>query len=149
MFASKKVEPVDDGEYTPQQHLVAAVTEFKKLEASNQTHFERMYTRLASPFKVSTKPCEADRAAVLQCYKRVLRGTADTGEGVPPGDVTPTMPVWQLPLQECYAKALHFQQCVSRDALQRHLELSASFEEKRLAAQDKVVADIDASKAMK
>ncbi|KEG07576.1 hypothetical protein DQ04_09381020 [Trypanosoma grayi] len=69
-----------DDDYTPQELLTAAAVEYKKLEAANQTAIERMYGALSSPFKVSNKPCEVPRSAVLRCFEKMM-GTVSNSSG--------------------------------------------------------------------
>uniref|UniRef100_A0A0A9ZJ79 Protein arginine N-methyltransferase 1.5 n=1 Tax=Lygus hesperus TaxID=30085 RepID=A0A0A9ZJ79_LYGHE len=42
------------------------------MESTNQEAIEQLDSRLVSPFKVSSKPCEKERAEVLRCYKKIL-----------------------------------------------------------------------------
>ncbi|CAJ1012011.1 hypothetical protein Q4I28_007324 [Leishmania naiffi] len=146
MFSSYKAPTKAQGdEYDDEQRLVAAVSEFKKVEASSQTMVDQLHQRLESPFKVTTKPCEASRAAVLQCYQQLQSSSAvttsnaasSTSPAPPPSTrsdskSTGTAPdeAWfSIPYQRCYEAALAYRQCVE-DTLAKHLALVAAFEQR-------------------
>ncbi|CBZ30640.1 conserved hypothetical protein [Leishmania mexicana MHOM/GT/2001/U1103] len=147
MFSSHKTpaKAQRDG-YDDEQHLVAAVSEFKKVEASNQSMVDQLHQRLASPFQVTTKPCEAGRAAVLQCYQQLQGSSAvttsnaasSTSPAPPPGahsdsksaNLAPDEAWLSIPYQQCYETALAYHQCVE-DTLATHLALVAAFEQRR------------------
>lgn len=152
-FSSKKpaAKPQDGDGYDDEQHLVAAVSEFKKVESSTQTMVDQLYQRLASPFQITTKPCEASRAAVLQCYQQLHGGATAGGSGdVSASSSIPTREgdalaqqrsssgpavsgsgVWlSTPYQQCYEAAMAYNQCVEKDTLSKHLALVAAFEQR-------------------
>ncbi|GET92598.1 hypothetical protein, conserved [Leishmania tarentolae] len=146
MFSSHKNPAKAQGdEYDDEQHLVAAVSEFKKVEASNQSMVDQLHQRLASPFQITTKPCEASRAAVLQCYQQLQGSSAvmtsnkasATSSAAPPearnggnsADVAPDETWLSIPYQQCYETALAYNQCVE-DTLAKHLALVAAFEQR-------------------
>ncbi|KAG5466121.1 hypothetical protein LSCM4_01263 [Leishmania orientalis] len=149
MFSSRKTPAKAQGDgYDDEQHLVAAVSEFKKVEASNQTMVDQLHQRLASPFQITAKPCEASRLAVLQCYQQLQGSPAATNSDAaaltPPGtwsDSKSVHPVpdgaWlSIPYQRCYETALAYHQCVE-DTLAKHLGLVAAFEQR--GAQQKIM----------
>lgn len=145
-----KVPPAaaeEESDYTPEQHLVAAVAEFKKLESANQSYMERMYTTLSSPFKISAKPCESYRLEVLRCYEKLFDRKVDEGargEPASPPSPPPTMDsIWRLPLHHCHAAAKEYEQCVESRTLAEHLALASSFEARRIAAQARAVEEMN------
>lgn len=164
---AKKQSEEEEADYTPEQHLVASVTEFKKLEEGNQSYLERMYKTLSSPFKVSAKPCEADRLAVLRCYEDLFGGggskhenNSNSGDGrnetggggsssssgvSGPAAAVGANDMWKLPLHSCHAPAMRYEQCVESVTLGEHLALASSFEAKRVAAQARAVEDMKAN----
>lgn len=147
---------MEEADYTPEQHLVAAVGEFKKLEGNNQSYIERMYKTLSSPFKISTKPCEANRLEVLRCYEEIFRATkpdggeassaAHSSSGDAPSPAVTLDGLWQMPLHNCHAAAKLYEQCVEKRTLAEHLALASSFESKRIAAQARAVEEMNASR---
>lgn len=147
MFSSgkKKAAKEQEGDgYDDEQHLVAAVSEFKKVESSTQTMVDQLYQRLASPFQITTKPCESSRAAVLQCYQQ-LHGGAAAGETTGASTSTSASPsarggdggqgnsdsAWlSLPYQQCYEAAMAYNTCVEKETLSKHLALVGTFEQR-------------------
>lgn len=124
----------DDG-YTDEQHFVAAVSEFKKLESANQSMIDLLYRKMASPFHISTKPCEAYRAAVLQCYQQLPATTASTSNESDTNSRSIASQedgtTWTtVPYHRCYAEAMAYQRCVEKDTLSSHLAMAAAFEER-------------------
>ncbi|KAG5490965.1 hypothetical protein JIQ42_00851 [Leishmania sp. Namibia] len=149
MFSSRKTPAKVQGDgYDDEQHLVAAVSEFKKVEASNQTMVDQLHQRLASPFQITAKPCEASRLAVLQCYQQLQSSPAatnsDAAASTPPETWSDSKSVhpapdgaWlSIPYQRCYETALAYHQCVE-DTLAKHLALVAAFEQR--GAQQKIM----------
>ncbi|KPA85963.1 putative mitochondrial hypothetical protein [Leptomonas pyrrhocoris] len=151
MFTSRKrvaAKPQDGDGYDDEQHLVAAVSEFKKVESSTQTMVDQLYQRLASPFQITTKPCEASRAAVLQCYQQLHGGaavggsgdaspssssSANVSEGVLSNNASATAggDAWLfIPYQQCYEAAMAYNRCVEKDTLSSHLVLVGAFEQR-------------------
>ncbi|KAG5466673.1 hypothetical protein LSCM1_00842 [Leishmania martiniquensis] len=155
MFSNRKtpVKAQGDG-YDDEQHLVAAVSEFKKVEASNQIMADQLHQRLASPFQITAKPCEASRAAVLQCYQQLQGSTAaancdaasSSSPATLPGTSTdrnsvsaaPDEARLSIPYQRCYETTLAYRQCVA-DTLAKHLALVAAFEQR--GAQQKIMQE--------
>jgi hypothetical protein len=145
MFSSirKSATKVPEGDgYDDEQHLVAAVSEFKKVESSTQTMVDQLYQRLASPFQITAKPCEANRAAVLQCYQQLQSADASTpssssatvGENSQSNTSAPIVvggDAWlSVPYQNCYEAAMAYNQCVEKGALSEHLVLVGAFEQR-------------------
>ncbi|RNF05175.1 hypothetical protein TraAM80_04747 [Trypanosoma rangeli] len=144
---------VKEDNYTPEERLTAAALEYKKLEAQNQSSIERMYGALSSPFKVSSKPCEVSRAAVLRCFEEIL---GKKGDGNDEGSVNPTEataysssngngngnakdngaggvasfpPTSRFPpVHRCYDVVLQYESCVLDKALAQHHSLLVDFE---------------------
>lgn len=133
MFSSGKKaaeKPQENDGYDDEQHLVAAVSEFKKVESSTQTMVDQLYQRLASPFQITTKPCEASRAAVLQCYQQLqsANASASPAQSATAGFDGDT---WlSTPYQQCYEAAMAYNQCVEKDTLSKHLVLVKNFEQR-------------------
>ncbi|KPI84379.1 hypothetical protein ABL78_6560 [Leptomonas seymouri] len=158
-------KPQDGDGYDDEQHLVAAVSEFKKVNSSTQTMVDQLYQRLASPFQITTKPCETSRAAVLQCYQQLHSGTeaggsgdaspssslpANVNEGVPSNNVSATTSgdAWlSIPYQQCYEAAMAYNQCVERDTLSKHLVLVSTFEQRGAQQQMVHKAAMDAQQS--
>ncbi|CCW64886.1 unnamed protein product [Phytomonas sp. EM1] len=120
----------EEAEYTPEQHLVAAVSEFKRLESANLEQMERLYASLQSPFKLSAKPCEEARAKVLKCYEAIInKGNANGGTPKDGKD-------WEmLPLHDCFPSALEYRQCVEAISLSQHAALASSWGARKFATQ--------------
>ncbi|ORC84655.1 uncharacterized protein TM35_000421130 [Trypanosoma theileri] len=139
----KTTEENDD--YTPSERLTAATLEYKKLEATNQSSMERMYGALSSTFKISDRPCEVQRAAVIQCFEKILGTTGNSVEGKdkgPGGNLTemtvdsssnsnnaPMTTTSEFPpVHKCYDSVLLYESCVLEKSLAQHHSLVASFE---------------------
>lgn len=138
MFSLHKTPaPAQGDEYDDEQHLVAAVSEFKKVDASAQNMVDLLYQRLASPFRITSKPCESNRTAVLQCYQQLQSSSGDsTASGPSPSSAADD--AWlSVPYQRCYEVAMAYHQCVEKETLSKHLALAASFEQR--GAQQKLV----------
>ncbi|KAG5492506.1 hypothetical protein JKF63_01084 [Porcisia hertigi] len=145
MFSSHKSAMKSRGDgYDDEQHLVAAVSEFKKVDSSSQNMIDQLHQRLASPFQITTKPCEVSRATVLQCYQRLQSSSESTASDTP-SSTLPTAPAgalsdskgpsadpgerWlSIPYQRCYEAAAAYRQCVEA-ILAKHAALVADFEE--------------------
>ncbi|KAK7194665.1 hypothetical protein NESM_000385400 [Novymonas esmeraldas] len=144
MFASfgGSSKSQDDG-YDDEQHLVAAASEFKKAEATNQAMVDQLYQCLASPFQITTKPCESNRTTVLQCYQQLQSSSAagpqqTNARGDGTGRDRVVEDAWlATPYQRCYDAAIAYSQCVEKDTLSKHLALVAAFEQR--GAQQKIV----------
>lgn len=138
MFSSIKKsasKPQDGDGYDDEQHLVAAVSEFKKVESATQAMVDQLYQRLSSPFQISTKPCESGRAAVLQCYQQLHSSAATSGDSGASAPSPSTAPAdgdaWlSTPYQQCYEAAMAYNQCVEKDTLSKHLVLVGTFEQR-------------------
>lgn len=118
-------------DYTEEQHLIAAVGEYKKLEDANQKSMEMMYGSLQSPFKISGKPCEMQRVAVVKCYERVRDASAaakDANSAAGGGSSSDIANDMFPPLQACYGLTKEYDKCVQVDALAHHTALAAAFD---------------------
>lgn len=137
--SSSKTSPAGGDGYTAEQHLVAAIKELRRQETANQTYLERMLIAMSSPFKITTKPCDAERTATLKCYERLLQPSEGRSSGSAPLAVSAgeQQDMWKLPLYQCYEPALVYQRCVEHDTLSQHLALVALFEER--SKREKVV----------
>ncbi|EAN84748.1 hypothetical protein C3747_62g197 [Trypanosoma cruzi] len=149
-MTSKKAAKEKD-EYTPQERLTAAALEYKKLEGHNQSSIERMYGALSSPFRVSNKPCEVPRAAVLRCFEEIL-GKTNSGENGSTDNLTETTVVGRSisggnnadgrvllssdsrfpSVHRCYDAVLQYESCVVEKTLAQHHSLLAEFEARQL-----------------
>ncbi|CBH10961.1 hypothetical protein, conserved [Trypanosoma brucei gambiense DAL972] len=128
-------------DYTPEEHLTAAVMEYKKLEAANQNSVEHMYNVLSSPFKIGSKPCEAIRGDALRCLSEIIGNfTAKSTSGTDGSTVmasSASIVSQELPpIHRCYESVLHYESCVLERTLSRHNSMVATFEARRLREAD-------------
>ncbi|CAD2214589.1 hypothetical protein AGDE_01624 [Angomonas deanei] len=111
------VVALDD--YTPEQHLVAGISEYNKLEGANQSQVQAMYNTLTSPFKITQKPCEAMAEEVVQCYQREIKGENNHNNN-------------NENVYRCYALVNNYKSCVE-EKLKEHAGWSSTFAEKNLS----------------
>lgn len=142
----------DSSTPTAEQHLIAAVTQFKKLETENQSEMEKLFSALSSPFKISNKACEAQRAQVLQCFQAMISSVRTTSSDndsnarsdahvsssecgssssvAPDKSAIPALThaeALRLPIHKCYEAAVNYQRCVDKSVLAEHAALSSRF----------------------